>query len=96
MRVVIGLCCVFALGLTLAACSDPCGQYCDEICACDGVDEAFEAAGMGDCSTWCDEAIAAYETAGNAGDACQAALDSFNSLGGCDQYGGTGDDDTGE
>jgi len=90
MRVVIGLCCVFALGLTLAACSDPCGALCDEMCACDGVDEAFELAGLGDCQTYCDET---YSALGDA-DACQAALDAFNAAGGCDQYGAIGDDDT--
>ena len=71
-----------------------CAQYCDEICACDGVDEAFEAAGMGDCATWCADAVSDYEAAGNADEACEAALQAFNSMGGCDQYVGVGDDDT--
>ena len=70
--------------------ADACQQLCDEMCECEGVDEAFEAAGLGDCQTYCEDT---YASVGD-NDVCLAALEAFYAGGGCDQYTPLGDDDT--
>jgi len=62
--------------------TDPCVEYCDTLCACEGADEEFQEAGLGDCETYCNES----NLAGSGPDACQEAMDIFEAVGGCEGF----------
>jgi hypothetical protein len=87
MKTLLSVGCVLALGFALFACANPCQEYVDTVCGCDGVEDFYEAIG-----TSCTET---YQPLIDEGDpeACDLANDAFEAAGGCDQFGMLGDDD---
>ncbi len=64
-----------------------CVEFAVSVCTCDGVDEFYEQLG-----TTCLEAQENVIGMG-IGNLCEAALEAWETLGGCGQFLGTGDDD---
>jgi len=67
--------------------NNACQEYVDIVCACEGVEDFYEAIG-----TTCADT---YQPLVDEGDpeACELAMDAFYAAGGCDQFGDLGDDD---